>query len=223
MTTQTAPITALDASILAQINPKNHERFSPNLYAWLVSRRQIRTLHLKRVFKEKDGLLWIGYRDDQGDVIGVRLYQVLTNGRAAETGCYPGLVVEEVTDFWERYVTLGRCAIDPEHKMHFIASRSRWEVNGDHRRCTWCGHEQWRHCSTRLVTREHWENEPAASPEQPTHEPVADQIEAAAKWADGVAEDAKARGLPRFEQMAREHAAKLRARVEELSTAEGGR
>lgn len=42
--------------------------------------------------------------------------------------------------FWDSYLKVGRCAIDPSHSEHFMASRFREHESG--RECLWCGHQQ---------------------------------------------------------------------------------
>ena len=68
-----------------------------------------------------DGLAESHFRESQGGV-----------------GHAPG--VDLLTGhFWSRYVRVGRCAIDTEHKMPFIRDETRWRVEGDLRHCQWCG------------------------------------------------------------------------------------
>jgi hypothetical protein len=77
------------------------------------------------------------------DLIGARLMNVLCYGTKAESCCWVNLRgLVEVADFWPRYVRDGRCAIDPEHKGHFVGDDTRWTKDGDTRECLWCGKAQ---------------------------------------------------------------------------------
>lgn len=35
-------------------------------------------------------------------------------------------------------MAVGRCAIDPDHMMHFVGDDTRWLTDNDHRECLWC-------------------------------------------------------------------------------------
>jgi hypothetical protein len=90
--------------------------------------------------------------------IAARLMNVLCYGTKAESFCYVGMRgLVEVADFWPRYVAEGRCAIDPEHKRHFVGDDTRWTQDGDTRACLWCGKARqvlvrW----TETVERQQW-------------------------------------------------------------------
>lgn len=125
---------------LKAINPSNGSKFSPNLYKFLSSKRQQASLRLQRVYVDQDKHLWLGYFDDDL-FIGARLMQVLCNGAKTQTLAYVRMKeLVEVPDFWAKYQAVGRCAIDPEHRMYFVGDEMRWSVQGDHRSCLWCGH-----------------------------------------------------------------------------------
>lgn len=142
---------------VAAVHPRNGTRYSPNLFSWLTMRSRKHHAWTSRVYRDKDGTLWIG-RLDQGDLFGARLMNVLCNGSKAESGCWinqQGLV--EVADFWPRYMRDGRCAIDTEHTQYFIGDDTRWAVDGDTRTCLWCGKARqvlarW----TEVVARQEW-------------------------------------------------------------------
>ena len=124
---------------LSEIDPANHPRYSPNLYRWLNMRGKKYRAKTSRIYRSEDGTLFIGMIDD-GLLIGCRLNAVLSYGTKATACCFVGnLRIEEVSDFWPRYVSDGRCAIDTEHKAHFIGDETRWLYDGDRRSCQWCG------------------------------------------------------------------------------------
>ena len=139
------------------VSPRKGAKFSPNLYRWLTSpTRKHRALH-SRIYLDQLGDLWIGTMD-MGDFIGARLIDVLCNGTKATTGCMAGLRgLEEVADFWTRYMRDGRCAIDVSHTMHFLGDDTRWTTKDDTRACLWCGN-----CTQRLhrwvapIERQQW-------------------------------------------------------------------
>src|SRR3546814_9297143 len=87
---------------------------------------------------------------DDGYLTGTRLMTVLGQGAKAETFAYGTLgPLEAIEGFWEQYKQMGRCVVDPEHKIAFIGDEDRWSVEGDSRSCSWCGQVH-----QKLVTRE---------------------------------------------------------------------
>lgn len=122
---------------LALIAPKQGQKYSPNLHAWL---KHLAYSELMHVYKHADGTLYIGHVDGTW-FFGTRLVSVLCNGKKQSTFAYPNHAknLTEVTDFWPRYVRDGRCAIDPEHQEYFVDDNSRWLIEGDARHCQWCG------------------------------------------------------------------------------------
>lgn len=154
---------------LEQIHPKGGAKFSPNLYQWMRKHAHFYadgagTPH--GVWRVKPGMgrdiyhegsLMLGMAGDHGDFLGTRLMSVLCEGAKATNWCLPGLLdrLEPVEDFWDRYVQVGRCAIDPDHSIHYIDDR--WHQNStDKRTCRWCSHEQNRHLLSEIVEREAW-------------------------------------------------------------------
>lgn len=147
------------------IAPDKGDKYSPNLHKWL--KKQMRSSFASdgiRVYQRDGGLIYgnkkilhIGYVFD-GALCGSRLYGVLTHGAKAEIFCYGRLAYfEEIPDFWQRYIAIGRCAIDTEHKTQFDYSQGRWHEEGDARTCQWCGAVQRRKRWTETVERECWE------------------------------------------------------------------
>lgn len=139
------------------VDPRNGGKYSPNLYKWLTMRSKKHHAWTSRVYRDGDGVLFIGMMDD-GDLIGARLMNVLCYGTKAESWCFTKTAdMVEVADFWPRYMAEGRCAIDTEHKHHFIGDDTRWTQDGDTRACLWCGKMQqvltrW----TEAVERKEW-------------------------------------------------------------------
>ncbi len=149
---------------LRDIDPAKHPGFSPNLYRYLKRRghfyRDGGILDCAYRVKEGSrlaefcgaGTLMIGYLYD-GDFIGSRMMSVLCQGTSAERFSYPGGAVM-VEGFWDRYLQVGRCAVDPEHVEHFMGDR--YEIRGDERVCRWCGARQRRVVTPRTVFDESW-------------------------------------------------------------------
>jgi hypothetical protein len=140
------------------ICPSKGGKYSPNLYAWLTLRSKKYRAGKSRVFATKEGTIYIGIIDD-GYLIGCKLIAVLCNGKKEESWAFGDLgELVEVPDFWARYLAVGRCAIDPEHKMHFVGDDTRWRTAGDHRECLWCGaHSQKLRRWVESVDRSAWE------------------------------------------------------------------
>lgn len=155
------------------ISPSISAAFSPNLHRWMKSRGHAhrdggvaetvyRVLPGSRLVKEFGaGTLFIGcpYDEYEGDsdFSGSLLMVVLCNGSKATRYCHVGAVpsLEVVEGFWDLYLKIGRCAIDPEHKEHFHSSE-RYSVAGDVRTCLWCGEQQQNIVTERIVLDESW-------------------------------------------------------------------
>lgn len=92
---------------------------------------------------------------DQG-FVGVRLMAVLCQGGKAGSFYYLGMtpMLEEVKGFWDAYLKIGRCAIDPAHKEGFMGDR--YSSEGDTRTCLWCGAKHERVITPRTVFGESW-------------------------------------------------------------------
>lgn len=158
---------------LDDIAPEKSPSYSPNLYRWMHRRA-----HFYRgggvadgVYRVKSGsgasehfgagALLIGYPTNgyPGDNFfsGSRLMAVLCQGSRENRWAYPGIAtdLEWLDDFWDRYLVVGRCAIDPGHEEHF-ACTNRYSTSGDERACLWCGHRQHRAVTERVVFAETW-------------------------------------------------------------------
>lgn len=158
---------------LSELNPKQSPSFSPNLYKWMrehahfykdggvaetVYRVKPNTPSAKHFGANTKviGYPINGYEGDT-DFSGALLIGVLCNGVNEKRACYAGLAldVELVDNFWEQYLDIGRCAIDPEHKEHFI-NGERYVIEGDTRTCLWCNAKQKRVLTNRVVIDESW-------------------------------------------------------------------
>lgn len=141
------------------IHPSKSTKYSPNLYAWLTHPRHSHRTKTSHVHNDENGDFFIGLWDGSY-LIGSRLIAVLCKGRAEQSwafGHLKGLVM--VDDFWSRYAATGRCAIDQRHQMHFLNDDTRWQVDGDLRRCLWCGnHSQIKKRWHEHVERSAWES-----------------------------------------------------------------
>lgn len=140
---------------LADIAPGKNPAYSPNLHKWMTKYAHFfnegtTPVTVWRVRPSAQvgavtGTLYIGYVSPDGnDFIGSRLNGAMTMGRKETCwshGSALALALEPIEDFWARYTSVGRCAIDPQHRVSFIGDR--WNEVGDHRTCKWCGHEQW--------------------------------------------------------------------------------
>jgi len=147
------------------INPSNGAKFSPFLFEFLSKRRQQASLRLQRVYVDEDQRMWLGYFDDDL-FIGALLMQVLCNGAKTQKMAYVKMKhLVEVPNFWEQYQAIGRCAIDPEHRMSFRNDETRWKVQGEQRSCLWCGqaHQRQQQRVVEQVRSEWVQVQPAAT------------------------------------------------------------
>lgn len=134
------------------------DKYSPNLHRWLRKRNR-RTGMPQKVFRDAEGVQWIGWLDEDLFLIGSRLMGVLSNGAKEETWAYPlpqNHGMREVDGFWDEYERVGRCAIDPEHNHYFLSRDGRFSENGDERTCKWCGATQQRERYVQRIKRERW-------------------------------------------------------------------
>lgn len=150
--------------LIKAINPTIKPSFSPNLHKFLKAwRRRLPDYYMPEVWNDPETkMLMIGchYKDEpieRASFGGLRLYSALCHGAKAyqEKACYMHLIpskMEHITEFWERYLDVGRCAIDHEHKQWFIGGEGRFVMDGDVRTCTWCGLKHQRHIEV-ITTR----------------------------------------------------------------------
>jgi hypothetical protein len=131
-----APLVNLDPS---RFLPSKHPKYSPNLYEYLTAPSKKQILKRARVFRDAGNVLWLGYLDDLGSLIGSKMAVILRDGAStwAYSYCPNGFV--EVENFWDEYERVGRCAVDPTHQGSFANTESRWKLTGNMRCCQWCG------------------------------------------------------------------------------------
>lgn len=149
---------------LNAIAPTNGPKFSPNFHQFLSTKRVKASLRLQRVFVDTHKQMWLGYFDDDL-FIGARLTQVLCHGAKTQVMAFMKMNdLVEVPDFWAKYQAIGRCAVDAEHRIPFIGDETRWDVQGDHRSCLWCGqvHQRQEQRVTTVVRTEWVSVAPAA-------------------------------------------------------------
>lgn len=139
----------MNHEFLKQISPRESDMYSENLHRWLW--REVRTKMDVRIYREEEsGQLHVGWMFD-GDFLGSKLWRVLCDGNRAQRYSYgPGF--KEVEGFWDRYLALGKCAIDVEHKHY----SERWRGDEEARECMWCGHKQVRERWKVVVEKERW-------------------------------------------------------------------
>jgi hypothetical protein len=151
-----------DAEYIAAVSHRVHERYSPNLHAWLVKNSQsaeplVTGLGPSPVDGSHTWLL-IGHFDTGGWFSGSSVRRILGSGLKTQRWAHlPGHVIEGGSEFWAEYFRIGRCALDPAHKTSFLNADKRWATDGDHRTCTWCGAEQRLRKWEETVAREKWE------------------------------------------------------------------
>lgn len=157
---------------LAQIAPGKSAAYSPNLHQWMRVKAHFYRDGgvLQTVYRVKSGTslakmkgedtLMIGYPDGSDDkgFIGIELIAVLCQGAKAGSFYYIGIagMLEEVFGFWDQYLSVGRCAIDPAHKEGFLGER--FSLSGNTRTCLWCGSKHERVLTPRTIFDESWES-----------------------------------------------------------------
>lgn len=155
------------------IAPARSPSFSPSLHLWMKRHTHVYRDggHADVVYRVREGsraaksfgagtlLIGRAYDSYEGDTdfSGIPLMEALCNGAKAERVCYPGIMgsLEQIEDFWTRYLQVGRCAIDPDHVEHFI-NADRYAMSDDIRTCLWCGAKHQRTLVPRVVHDETW-------------------------------------------------------------------
>lgn len=143
------------------LNPRRNPAFSPNLYKFLKREAKKGAFDWQVWFSADPGHRPVlGYRDISDDrfLIGALLWQVLGNNHSEVYAYTPRVAATYTSDetFWDRYLQIGRCALDPEHERYFLTPPDRWSEEGDVRTCLWCGHVQQKHRWSERVVREAW-------------------------------------------------------------------
>lgn len=156
---------------LKRLAPSVSAAFSPSLHSWMRAKAHFYKDGgvLETVYRVKPntklaqeygaGTLMLGYPGDSGNdkgFCGIRLMAVLCQGPKAGSFYYLGMtpMLEEVEGFWDAYLKIGRCAIDPEHKEGFMGDR--YSMDSDVRTCRWCGTKHERVLTPRTVFDESW-------------------------------------------------------------------
>lgn len=147
----------------ADISPAKGDKFSPRLYNYLRHQRMRVDPDMRRVFKDKDGILWIGYVSNDQWFTGSRLMSVLCGVQSAgRIACYPNAAVvwklKEVKTFWQRYLKVGRCVLDPKHERHFVGDAGRYVQENRKRTCQWCGQVQHMRIQREVLKHQVWSN-----------------------------------------------------------------
>ena len=153
--------------ILAATNPKNDPKYSENLFRFLRKRHFYgQVFYLQTAgeppFSASLNLapnIYLGVADTPY-ICGARLSEILCNGTKAKTWAHPfAQDCQDITEiFWSRYLALGKCAIDPGHKLYGSADRYERLEDGNTRRCLWCGRTEILHIEQRVmvVQDERW-------------------------------------------------------------------
>ena len=160
----------VDSTFIRAIRPTQGraDRFSQNLYRWLR-----RHPHYTQVFFRRGNASSLGAPDtaydpertqasqiyvglvDDGDLLGSRLSEILVDGAKTQTWCYPGFPCDEITEaFWAGYKAIGKCAIDPEHRLY--ADKERYRGDDTARVCCWCGRHEEAFTEARVVRQTVW-------------------------------------------------------------------
>lgn len=122
--------------------PTLHAKYSPNLHMWMMRQKPHRN-GTPTVYRDAETQhLSIGWIHPGECFSGTEMDRVLTRGVRAQMWYYSRRMTDNlqpIPDFWEQYIALGRCAMDPKHRQSFIGDSTRWETTGDTRGCVWCG------------------------------------------------------------------------------------
>ena len=145
---------SIDLSTISAATDK--EKYSRNFWRWMKKNKAHHATVMFSRWNLIDGALdierdesktqmgniiilpYISYSKEQS-VTGTKLVQILTHGAKATVWAYPPNKEEyQPLDSWmDSYIKHGKCWLDPEHSFY----DERWNVQGNHRECKWCGFE----------------------------------------------------------------------------------
>jgi len=135
-------------------------KFSPNLYNFLNNKNKLKKRNRDiSFFRDETKQLYVGYKDECGDLIGARVSRILAVGSKAEIYCYVDSKFTEDKKFANNYRRKGRCAIDTKHTTIFVGDEQRFSHYGDKRVCNWCGEVHKKHEEIETRKRTTWVNE----------------------------------------------------------------
>lgn len=101
----------------------------------------------------------IGNISGEGWFSGARLSCILGQGTRAEIYAFGRNFDKTVLPNWfEGYISGGKCFIDPEHRLYY--DKERWQVSEDGkiRHCLWCGEvTQHKRVKRRVIKDTYWE------------------------------------------------------------------
>lgn len=105
--------------------------------------------------------LYLGIPSPDGGLTGRKFSRVIVVGARAESWALPPgrfpLGFSDVTEaFLEGYLRLGKCAIDPEHRLEAGIGERYTLTDEDHRVCNWCGQREAREVVRRVVVKDCW-------------------------------------------------------------------
>ena len=154
-TTAVIPSNSVDpraefSALLRRIHPKHSPAYSKNLRLWLKKHGRpgdtlfqvVAGSRLAQLYGAESFFIGQPYNGYEGDTdfSGAQLMQVLCMGSSVTRACFPGgsQTLTEVSDFWDRYERVGRCAIDSNHQIMFREFEERFHHVDGQRTCKWC-------------------------------------------------------------------------------------
>ena len=164
---------------IASVDPKVHEKYSPNFYKFLSrlpaylkeGKLEFYIRQYKADGESEPGQLTLGYAGDSEGHTEVRVIQVLCLSRVPRevsrmfnTVYDPdkNMTWTPFPEMWADYMRCGRCAFDPHHNRSFSNNMNRWDFkDADHRTCNWCGLQQVRKKIRRVVYDSVWCDKPS--------------------------------------------------------------
>jgi hypothetical protein len=161
---------------LNRINPKRDQssKYSQYLYLWLRYNKRYRKVFFAENFwfdpeksdefsedKNVSHQIYIGIPDEVPNdefFSGSELRRIINFGSKEHGYAYHLKKLGNVTDitdwFWEKYLRIGKCAIDPEHTIYW---RERYDdIDDKSRSCRWCGRVENLHIVERTVKDKVW-------------------------------------------------------------------
>lgn len=153
---------------LNAINPKNGDKYSPNIFKWVKRATKDNPLFYKEenlvAYRDKEGCVHIGFasadKREKNWISGRQLEEVLGSGGYLVSRPPFAMNIAAMlmlANFWSEYIKRGRCAIDKDHVRRFIGDENRWHTKGNTRTCQWCGKAKQKLVKRKeVIIREDW-------------------------------------------------------------------
>lgn len=145
----------IDKNVLKAIDPKRDPKYSASLHKFLKKNPECCHVYDGNAEscpdvmydKARRRCFFIGYMDEKcfvGDYHAADMATVICRGGRTLVNVYVQTTDKsepwpEIENFWDEYVRIGKCAVDPQHIVYTEDARYELSADGESRKCRWCG------------------------------------------------------------------------------------